>query len=106
MGWVSRAEINTLCFCTRKAFAACVYRSAAFSHFSDRPPKKLKPPVAPEDAFSAFWRRARGSWAILVILWKAKGGVDLCSRCIEIGWPRCGSFKELVGYVSSEYGLG
>ncbi len=61
--------VGLLCFCTRKAFAACVYRSAAFSHFSDRPPKKLKPPVAPEAALSAFCSRALGSCAIVRERW-------------------------------------
>jgi hypothetical protein len=40
-------------FCIRKAFAACVYRSTAFSYFSVRPPKKEKPPPAEERALSA-----------------------------------------------------
>lgn len=37
----------------RNALAVCVYKSAAFSHFSCRPPKKLNPPPAPATAFSA-----------------------------------------------------
>lgn len=43
-----------LCFCTLKAFAAWVYRSAAFSYFSVRPPNMLKPPDAPWRALSAY----------------------------------------------------
>jgi len=38
----------------RNAFAAWVYRSAAFSYFSDLPPKKLNPPPAPAAALSAW----------------------------------------------------
>jgi hypothetical protein len=37
----------------RKAFAACVYNSTAFSNFSAFPPKKEKPPPADERALSA-----------------------------------------------------
>jgi hypothetical protein len=37
----------------RKAFAACVYSSTAFSYFSAFPPKKEKPPPAEERALSA-----------------------------------------------------
>lgn len=40
-------------FCMRKAFAACVYNSTAFSYFSAFPPKKEKPPPADERALSA-----------------------------------------------------
>lgn len=70
----------------RNAFAACVYRSAAFSHFSCLPPNRLNPPPAPEAALSAcedvrayrdrnggvaLWRRtfcssALGSCAMIV----------------------------------------
>lgn len=73
-----------LCFCKRKAFAAWVYASAAPSHFSCRPPKRLKPVPAEEAALSAyeyiseayrhggvertFCRRARGSCAMFLIL--------------------------------------
>jgi hypothetical protein len=42
-----------LCFCIRNAFAAWVYRSAAFSYFSVLPPNKLNPPPAPAIALSA-----------------------------------------------------
>jgi hypothetical protein len=40
-------------FWMRKAFAACVYNSAASSSFSWRPPKKLNPPCAEAACLSA-----------------------------------------------------
>lgn len=45
----------------RKPVAACMYCSAAVSHFSVFPPKRLKPPLAAFTAFSAFARATRGS---------------------------------------------
>lgn len=56
---------NLLCLFTLNAFAAWLYKSAAFSHFSVRPPKKLKPPVAPDAALSAFCNNALGSAAMM-----------------------------------------
>jgi hypothetical protein len=45
-----------------------VYRSAAFSHFSCRPPKRLNPPPAPDAALSA-WQDVRAYQV-------GNGGVD------------------------------
>lgn len=64
----------------RKAFAAWVYRSAAFSHFSCRPPKRLNPLPAPETALSAWgWEltsyRGIGWWGKMVPF--GAGRVDL-----------------------------
>ena len=59
------------CFCIRKALAACVYRSAAASYFSVRPPKRLKPPPAPAAALSA----CGGSQQAEVV--EKRGAVDL-----------------------------
>ena len=52
------------CFCIRNAFAACVYRSAAFSHFSVFPPKSEKPPLAPDAALSAYSTNLSIHWFI------------------------------------------
>jgi len=59
-------RIGLLCLCTLNAFAAWVYRSAAFSHFSVLPPNKLNPPVAPCAAFSALCSSNRGSCAMVM----------------------------------------
>lgn len=45
---------GVLSFWIRKALAACVYRSAAFSYFSVFPPKRLKPLDALDSALSAW----------------------------------------------------
>lgn len=50
---IEAGQMRVLSFCTLKAFAACVYKSAAFSYFSVRPPKKLNPLEAPCSALSA-----------------------------------------------------
>jgi hypothetical protein len=62
----------SLIFCTRNAFAAWVYRSAAFSYFSVRPPNQLRPPEAPESALSAYFIARARSWSAIcsfVIAW-------------------------------------
>jgi len=46
-------EVDLLDLFIRNAFAAWVYRSAAFSYFSARPPNKLNPPPAAAAALSA-----------------------------------------------------
>lgn len=60
MGVDHAAGYLSLIFCTRNAFAAWVYRSAAFSYFSVRPPNQLKPPEAPDSALSAYFIAERG----------------------------------------------
>lgn len=61
------ARKYVLCFDIRNAFAAWVYKSAAFCHFSSRPPNKLNPPPALAAAFSAFE---------MLAYWGMIGGVD------------------------------
>lgn len=80
------AQAIVLCFCNRNALAACVYRSAAFSHFSVLPPKRLKPPDAPFSAFEALASKTRGSCDMLIVL-----------DCWEDGrWEECPADEVLI----------
>lgn len=60
----------------RNAFAAWLYNSAAFSHFSCRPPKRLKPPEAPATALSALGNGQYEAYRV------ADGGVG--TFCIRV----------------------